>query len=217
VIRITVVPGRLAGRVASLAGGWEVVAAPVTAGDLGAALCTSAQGDMVLFVASEARLPDRLANILVPHDGSPGTALALEAADQLAAGGRAEVVVLHVPGAEVPAEPGSLPAPRMVDHVAYDLPDWREEFGRRFFQRSPGLLRRLEVRVGPVPESILAAARALPADLIVLGWRGVADQGRAVTLRTVCDSAPCPVLLAASPGAGPRARDAAAGATALYS
>jgi nucleotide-binding universal stress UspA family protein len=178
VIRITVVPGRLAGRVASLAGGWEVAAAPVTAGDLGAAL---------------------------------------EAADQLAAGGRAEVVVLHVPGAEMPAEPGSLPAPRMVDHVAYDLPDWREEFGRRFFQRSPGLLRRLEVRVGPVPESILAAARALPADLIVLGWRGVADQGRAGTLRTVCDSAPCPVLLAASPGAGPRARDAAAGATALYS
>jgi hypothetical protein len=125
--------------------------------------------------------------------------------------------VLHVPGGEMPAEPGSLPAPRMVDHAAYDLPDWREEFGRRFFQRSPGLLRRLEVRVGPVPESILDAARALPADLIVLGWRGVVDQGRAVTLRTVCLSAPCPVLLAASPGAEPRARNAAAGAPALYS
>jgi nucleotide-binding universal stress UspA family protein len=104
----------------------------------------------------------------------------------------------------------------MVDHAAYDLPDWREEFGRRFFQRCPGLLRRLEVRVGAVPESILDAARALPADLIVLGWRGVVDRGRAVTLRTVCDSAPCPVLLAVSPGAEPKAR-AAGGATALYS
>ena len=77
-IRITVVPGRLAGRVASLAGGWEVAAAPITAGDLGAALCASAQGDIVLFVASEARLPDRLANILVPHDGSPAPAIALK-------------------------------------------------------------------------------------------------------------------------------------------
>jgi nucleotide-binding universal stress UspA family protein len=217
VIRITVVPGSVAGKLASLAGSWEVAAAPAAASNLGAALCASAEGGMVLFVASEARLPDRLANILVPHDGSPATTLALDTAGELAAGGRAEVVVLHVPGPEMPAEPGSLPAPRMVDHVAYDLPDWREEFGRRFFQRSPGLLRRLEVKVGPVPESILDAARALPADLIVLGWRGVVDQGRAATLRTVCVSAPCPVLLAASSGSEPRARAAAAGAPTLYS
>jgi nucleotide-binding universal stress UspA family protein len=209
------VPGSLAGQLSSLTGGWEVTAGPARAATLGAALSATAEGGLVLFVSPEARLPDRLANVLVPHDGTPATMLALDTAGELARGGPAEVVVLHVPGAELPAEPGSLPAPRMLDHVVYDMPEWREEFGRRFFQRSPGLLRRLEVRVGPVPESILEAARALPADLIVLGWGGVVDQGRAVTLRSVCASAPCPVLLAALPGTGRTARDSAAGARAL--
>jgi nucleotide-binding universal stress UspA family protein len=212
-----VVPGSLAGQVASLTGGWEVAAARARAANLDDALCASAEGGLVLFVSPGARLPDRLANILVPHDGTPATMLALDTAGELARGGRAEVVVLHVPGAQLPAEPGSLPAPRMVDHVVYDLPEWREEFGRRFFQRSPGLLRRLEVRVGPVPESILETARALPADLIVLGWGGVVDPGRAATLRTVCASAPCPVLLAASPESERTARAGAAGAPVLYS
>jgi nucleotide-binding universal stress UspA family protein len=218
-MRITVVPGELARRVGGLvpSGGWELQASNSAAADLRVALRANVEGP-VLLVPDEAQVPNRLKLVLVPHDGTPATTLALDTASEIVAGSRVETVVLHVPVPEFPAEPGSLPAPRLVDHVTYDLPEWREEFRRRFFQRSLGPLLRLEVRVGPVAESILDAAQRLPADLIVLGWQGVLKEGRATTVRSVCAASPCPVLLVAvTPGSAPSVRHPSAGATALYS
>jgi nucleotide-binding universal stress UspA family protein len=197
---------------------WELQASKSPRADLRSALRASAEGGLVLFVPDQAQVPARLEQVLVPHDGSPATSLALDTAGHIVAGGRVEIVVLHVPAPEFPAEPGSLPAPRLVDHVSYDLPEWREEFSRRFFHPWPGLLLRLDVRVGPVAGSILDAARRLPADLVVLGWQGVVDEGRASTVRSVCAASPCPVLLVAvTHGSEPQVGYRAAGAAALYS
>jgi nucleotide-binding universal stress UspA family protein len=143
-----------------------------------------------------------MAHVLVPHDGTPITSLVLESVDYLATQS-AEVVALHVAGAELPAQAGSLQALRMVDHDGHDWRDWREEFGRRFFRVSPAILPRLELATGPRSEAILRAARHLPADLLVLAWSGVLKAGRAQTLRAVCRAAPCPVLLVAARAHGP--------------
>jgi hypothetical protein len=42
------------------------------------------------------------------------------------------MVMLHVAAAELPSQPGSLPAPWMIDHDGDDWNDWRQEFVRRF-------------------------------------------------------------------------------------
>jgi nucleotide-binding universal stress UspA family protein len=57
----------------------------------------------------------------------------------------------------------------------------------------------LRIAVGHCSEEILEAAHRLPADLVVMGWKGVLKSGRAWTVRAVCSGAPCPVLLVAAP------------------
>lgn len=194
---LTVVPGQLTPRLAELtrAAGWKLNASATTRADLSAALSASAEGHLVLFVPNAARVPARLAQILVPHDGTPATSLSLDAVSDLLASSHAEVIVLHVAGAELPIEAGSLPAPRMVDHVERDWGGWREEFGRRFFSHSRAAFVRLDVGVGSTTPTILKTARQLPSDLLVLAWSGVLKVGSARTLRPLCSRAPCPVLL----------------------
>jgi nucleotide-binding universal stress UspA family protein len=195
-----VVPGVLVSRLAELTrrANWELRASRATAADMSVALDASAEGRPVLFVPPGARVPLRLAHVLVPHDGTPTTSLVLEKVDFLRTE-RAEVVALYVAGTELPAQAGSFPALRMVDHDGQDWRDWREEFRRRFFRRSPSILFRLELAAGPRSEAILRSARQIPADLLVLAWNGVLKAGRAQTLRAVCRAAPCPVLLVATP------------------
>jgi nucleotide-binding universal stress UspA family protein len=165
-------------------------------------MLASAEGRLVLFVPRGARVPARLTHILVPHDGTPATARALNAVEDLAAGSHAEIVVLHVLESELPVEAGAFQAPRMVDHHGDDWHEWREEFGRRFPHRSANMLLGLQVAVGPRSEMILKTAYRLPADLVVIAWGGVLTADRAWTLRSVCGAAPCPVLLVAA--ASPR-------------
>jgi nucleotide-binding universal stress UspA family protein len=87
----------------------------------------------------------------------------------------------------------------MIDHGGHDWREWREEFSRRFFKRPSGVPTRVQVEVGHRSEVIVRTARLLPADLIVMAWGGVLRAGRALTLRAVCDAAPCPVLLVRVP------------------
>jgi nucleotide-binding universal stress UspA family protein len=178
---------------------WELGASSQGQDDIAAAMAKSAEGAQVLFVPQGARVPGRLAQILVPHDGTPATTVALDAVEDLTAGGLAEIVVLHVLGTELPVHTGTLQGPRMLDHDGDDWHDWREEFGRRFPHRSTNVLLGLRVAVGHCSEEILEAACRLPADLVVMAWKGVLNSGRARTLRAVCGSAPCPVMLVAAP------------------
>jgi Universal stress protein family len=202
-IRITIIPGALAGEMAELAtaAGWDVKPSRAAAADLEAALKAGAAGRLVLFVSPGSRVPTCLTRVLIPHDATPATSAALATV-----GGplwsHAEIVVLHVAAAELPSQPGSLPAPRMIDHDCYDWSDWREEFGRRFCRVSPGMLVRVELATGAREESILIVARQLRADLLILAWSGVLEANRARTVRAVCAVAPCPVLLVAGRGRG---------------
>ena len=183
---------------------WHIAASEKDYDDVTAAMLASSEGGLVLFVPPGAALPVSLARILVPHDGTPATAVALDAIEDLAGGSQAEMTVLHVLGIELPLQPGTLQGPRMVDHDGDDWHDWREEFGRRFPHRSMNLLLSLQVSVGHRSEMILRTAYSLPADLVVIAWGGVVETGRAWTLRSVCAAAPCPVLLVAAATPEPR-------------
>jgi hypothetical protein len=203
-IQITIIPGALAGEMAELAtaAGWDVKPSRAAAADLEAALKAGAAGRLVLFVPPGSRVPTSLTHVLVPHDATPATSAVLATVGGAPLWRHAEMVVLHVASAELPSQPGSFPAPRMIDHDCYDWSDWREEFVRRFCRVSPGMLVRVELATGAREESILRVAHQLRADLLILAWSGVLEANRARTVRSVCAVAPCPVLLVAGRGRG---------------
>jgi universal stress protein family protein len=198
---IPIIPGTLAEEMAELAtvAGWDIKPSRAAATDLEAALKAGAAGRLVLFVSPGARVPTCLTHVLIPHDGTPATSAVLATIGGAALWSHAEIVLLHVAAGEIPSQPGSLPAPRMIDHHSYDWSDWREEFARRF---SPGILVRVELATGTREESILTMARWLPADLLILAWSGMPEANGARTVRSICTVAPCPVLLVARPGRG---------------
>jgi hypothetical protein len=184
------------------AAGWDVKPSRAAAADLEAALKAGAAGRLVLFVSPGSRVPTYLTHVLVPHDATPATSAVLATVGGAPLWSHAEIVVLHVAAAESLSQPGSLPAPRMIDHDCYDWSDWREEFVRRFCRFSPGMLVRVELATGAREESILRVARQLRADLLVLAWSGALEANRARTVRSICAVAPCPVLLVAGHGRG---------------
>jgi hypothetical protein len=201
-IRITIIPGAIAGEMAELASaaGWDVKPSRTAAADLEAALQAGATGRLVLFVSPGSRIPTCLTHVLVAHDATPVTSAVLARVGGAPLWSHAEIVVLHVAAAELPSEPGSLSAPRMVDHDGHDWSDWREEFVRRFCHVFPGMLVRMELATGGREESILTVASQLRADLLILAWSGVLEAHRARTVRSVWAVAPCPVLLVAGRG-----------------
>lgn len=107
----------------------------------------------------------------------------------------AQIVVLHVPSLEPPQEAGSLPAPRLADHVYFDWLKWRGESLQRFTRAVERVPLRLEVALELPRETILTQARRLRADLMVVTWKGEARAGRAETLKAVAAGASCPVII----------------------
>jgi hypothetical protein len=184
------------------AAGMEVKASRAAAADLEAALKAGAAGRLVLFVSPGSRVPTSLTHVLVPHDATPATSAVLATVGGAPLWSHAEIVVLHVAAAELLSQPGSLPAPRMIDHDYYDWSDWRAEFARRFCRVSSAMMVRVELATGSPEASILTVARQLRADLLILAWSGVVEANRAQTVRSVCAVAPCPVLLVAGRGRG---------------
>jgi nucleotide-binding universal stress UspA family protein len=178
--------------------GWDADVMTAKDADMEAVLAACAKWGTVLFVPPPAQMPLRLTRIVVLHDGAPAASRALPAAEALLANCQAEIIVLHVAGASLPTEVGSLSAPRMADHRPIDLAEWRHEFSRRFCLSSSGRTLRLEVALGPPSASIVEAAQRLGADLMVLTWGGSLESGRARTLRRLCLASPCPLLIVKS-------------------
>jgi nucleotide-binding universal stress UspA family protein len=144
--------------------------------------------------------PRSLRRILVPHDGTPSTAAALQPAMDLAGRSGAELEVLHIaaPDASHPAEPGTLTVPQYLDQPQHDWPAWTREFLARTWGRchSPPTVRsRLFLRTGEPGAEIVRFASEHQSDLIVLAWRGDLDAERATTLRAVIRNAPCPTII----------------------
>jgi nucleotide-binding universal stress UspA family protein len=141
-----------------------------------------------------------LRRIVVPHDGTPTTAAAIEPASNLAGRSGAEFDILHVaaPDTAQPAEPGTLTAPRYLDQPQHEWPAWAREFlaRTRSLCHCPSVVQtRLDLRTGEPGAEIVRFATEHQGDLIVLAWRGYLDAERATTLREVIRAAPCPTLI----------------------
>jgi nucleotide-binding universal stress UspA family protein len=136
-----------------------------------------------------------LRRVVVPLEGSPSSSEAMRLTEEAFCRRGREIVVLHVGTVDTPDEPGSLPAPRMVDQEHYEWSSWHEEFTMRFATCPEGGRHRTVVRVGEPPAMIVDEATRLPADLIVLAWTGDFGSGRSPHVRALLDEAPCPLLL----------------------
>lgn len=135
--------------------------------------------------------------ILVPLDGTPGTAEALTAIEPVASQASVTIDVLHVvrSGNGQPKEQGTLTAPYYLDQPHYEWEAWEREFSARFLDPVRQRPHSLSVAVGRPSLQIVQAAREQDSDLIVLGWKGRLDVGRARTVQAVLRDALCPVLL----------------------
>ncbi len=133
--------------------------------------------------------------VLVPLEGSPSSSEAMRRAEgDFCAKGR-ELIALHVVTSDVPLEPGSLPAPRMMDQEHYEWMSWREEFTMRFSQCPQGGRHRTIVRVGDPREVIQQEALELSADVIVAAWNQSLAEGHCERVRALLEGTPCPLLL----------------------
>lgn len=167
-------------------------------GSVAAAVLRAAPCPVVLVPSARGRKRWELHRLLVPQDGTPTSAATIGPAADLALRSAAELVVLHVatPGAEMPIEPGTLVSPRYVDQPQHEWPAWAQEFLARLCAvgdvRS-GTEMRLAVAQGEAGAAIVDFARQ--SDLIVLGWRGALEPGRARTMqRVICDTG-CPMIM----------------------
>lgn len=153
-----------------------------------------------------------LQRLLLPLDGTPGTASALRPVIQLASRLGASLDVLYVVGfeEEVSEEPGSLPAPLYIDQPQHEWPGWvREVTGRLCagVARCPVSLP-LDVYLsrGEIGEEIAHFAAHHRDDLIVLVRRSRLEPGRARALLAVLEATSCPVLLVGGPVSRKRRR-----------
>lgn len=167
-------------------------------GSVAAAVLRTAPCPVVLVPPARGRKRWALHRLLVPHDGTPTSAATIGPAADLALKAGAELVVLHVatPGTDVPTEPGTLASPRYVDQPQHEWPAWAQEFLARLCAvggATGGTEMRLAVAQGEAGAAIVGFARQ--SDLIVLGWRGALEPGRARTMqRVICDTT-CPTMV----------------------
>jgi nucleotide-binding universal stress UspA family protein len=179
-------------------------------GSVAAAVVREAPCPVVLIRPELGSGPRPLRRIVVPYDGTPTTAAALQPAMDLAGRSGAEVEVLHVaaPSASHPPEPGSLTVPQYLDQPQHEWPVWTREFLARTwgpYDFPPTARTRLFLRTGEPGAEIVRFAGERQSDLIVLAWRGDLDGERATTLRTVIRTAPCPTAILRVTAAAARA------------
>jgi len=154
---------------------------------------------VVLVRPERGVVPWALHRLLLPHDGTPTTSVAIRPAVELARKTCAGLDVLHVVGpfADHHTERGSLTPPRYVDQPQHEWPAWLGEFVERLDSICP--LGSLDVRMwlarGVPGDEVLRVASERGDDLIVLAWRGAWEGEHAATVKTVLQNAPCPVML----------------------
>src|SRR5207302_4953454 len=76
----------------------------------------------------------KISRVLLPLDGSPAAAAAVQATLDFAHEFGARLQLLHVPlSAKAPPEqPGTLVGPKYIDAPHHEWPAWTDEFVRRF-------------------------------------------------------------------------------------
>jgi len=164
------------------------------------AVLQRARHPIILVQPERGFRPWEIDHILLPHDGTPTTAVGFSPAAKLAVRTHAELAVVYVaePREPRPEEPGTYTVPRYVDQPQHEWPAWAGEFLERVcgLGRIPaGLRLTMHLAHGDPGHEIVEFARRHGTDLILLAWHGRSEPERARTLRTVVHEAPCPVLI----------------------
>ncbi len=147
--------------------------------------------------------PAAVRAIVVGVDGSANSRAAVEWAARLAAGLGAEVVAVHALGLLERLDPGEEPAP-----AEGHLERIEELFSRDWCEplRTAGVAHRRELRYGPPVQTLLDAAEADGADLLVVGSRGCGGSSALLlgsTSSRLANSSVRPVLIVPLTVAGP--------------
>lgn len=155
----------------------------------------------VLFVPPDAPAKRwSLQRVLLPQDGTPESAAAIEPVAHLAQRAGAALLVVHVSGRHVrePQQRGALPLPQYMDQPQHEWPEWAGEFVERV-RGLTNLPQDTELRLflarGEPADEILRIAREQNIDLIALAWHGELKNHRAETLKAVLAHASGPVLV----------------------
>lgn len=136
-----------------------------------------------------------LRRLLVPLEGSPSTAAAMRFTDETLAAHAGEIVVINVATGEAAVEAGSMSAPCYIDQEQYEWTNWQKEFIRRFCPCPDSCRHLVRVRSGEPAGIIAEEARSREADLIALSWKGSFAAGHGRVVRTLLETAPCPLLI----------------------
>lgn len=141
-----------------------------------------------------------LRRLLLPHDSTPTSAIAIGPMVDLARRAQARVAVLHVASAATapPEELGTFPAPRYMDQLHHEWPAWEREFLDRAQAGGtlpPELTLHTVFCTEGVGEAIVRFAVEQDTDLIALAWRLNLEPQRALTMRSIIRHARCPVMI----------------------
>jgi nucleotide-binding universal stress UspA family protein len=133
--------------------------------------------------------------LIVPLDGSPTSASAIEPALRFAADENAQLHVLHIAAVgNFSNEPGSLPIGTYMDQPQYEWPIWMREFWDRFLvcvkEIAPNIKPQLHVAQGEVGAQIEQFVRALDGDLVAMAI----NSDKALAQRLMRNLT-CPLLL----------------------
>jgi nucleotide-binding universal stress UspA family protein len=138
----------------------------------------------LLVVPPDVEAPGILRRMLVPLDGTMPTARRARTAIDLAEAAGVEVIVIHVCGPDR--------IPMFDDQPQHETRAFAHEFLARY---APGAPVRLELRVGPPGDEILAAAATLGADVVAIAWAQILQPGRARIVRQLLAHSRVPLLL----------------------
>lgn len=173
-----------------------------------------------VFVVRERSTAPR--RVLLAYDGSPAARAALALARRLPLPADATILALNV----IPPRDWPQPRPGGDDEILdlrvrverEDLMSAERVVTEAVSQQRDGRMA-AAVDNGPVAETILARARRLPADLIILGSRGATGPRRPFwgsTAERITVSASCPVLIVPEPiPVATQTRDVPVGALAI--
>lgn len=135
--------------------------------------------------------------MLIPLNGSPAAAAAMDEALELAELMHCSVEIIHVAvlGERRPQEVGSYTTPRYLDYAHHEWSAWADEFMARFTRQPPTVKVKLLHRQGVPVEQMLKLAVESGDDLILLGWQGRLEKDRAMTIKQLLKETEVPVVL----------------------
>lgn len=136
--------------------------------------------------------------MLVPQDGSPTAAAAMNQIFNLAQLMHVNVDVLNIGviREKAPTEAGTLIPPRYLDYPRYDWPAWASEFAERFYaQRPPEVKLSLFEREGDPAEIMAQFSIENHDDFIVLSWHGHLEETRAPIVKGILRKTDLPLVL----------------------